>query len=179
MKALLLVIVLFFSFSALFCQPTDYNTDKAVIPEYLLAQNSADSNQTQPFRLSRDESYLAGRAYADSLEKGMGWGISGFFGGFLLNAAGAGVVYLAAVTAGKPIRPTNIPAEYDKKGFNDGYAKKAYRINKKAALIGGAAGTAIQIILLLTFFEAMSSVDDEEYKEATAIPCRTQPVQDF
>jgi hypothetical protein len=179
MKMAFLTLAFLFWLVVLFCQPTDCRIDNIVIPDYLQAQNSADSTSGHPFKLSRDVSYLAGRAYADSLVDGMGWGITGFFGGFLLNAAGAGVVYLASVAAGKPIRPTNIPPEYDKGGFNDGYSKKAYRINKKSALMGGAFGTAIQIILLLSFFEAVSSADDDDYKAATARPYKMPPASNF
>jgi hypothetical protein len=168
MKTAILTLVLFICLGALFCQPVDSLTDNSAIPEYLMAQNNPDSTQTPFEMLSRQESYFAGKAYADSLVDGSGWGISGLFAGFFLNGVGAGIVYLAAVAGGQYV-PEYVPPQYHVRGFRDGYVRKSYKINKKAALTGGAIGSLLQIILVLSFLDAMSSVDDESKAGETAV----------
>jgi hypothetical protein len=179
MQKAILTLVLFIYLGTLFCQPAESLDNNAAVPEFLEAQSNPDSTQTPIEKLSRQESYFAGKAYADSLVDGSGWGISGLFAGFFLNGVGAGIVYLAAMAGGQYV-PEYVPPQYHVRGFRDGYIRKSYKINKKAALTGGAFGSLLQIILVLSFLEAVSSVDDESKAGETAARLNDlQPASDY
>jgi hypothetical protein len=140
-------------------------------PPYLTNPAAQDSVHAIPVKLPYHESFLAGVDAASQHVEGVEWGLGGFLCGVSLNAVGAGIVYLTAATLGRS-RPLDIPHQYSRKAFREGYTKRSLYINRGAALIGGAVGTALQVILLITFFAAVDAADDDDtYRELSqAVP---------
>ncbi len=193
MKTAVLTLIFAVCIFCLYSQATDSLTDTSSLPDeklpykdgidfgmdfstpehppYLTTQPVQDTLNGIPVKLPYHESYLAGIDAANQYVEGTEWGVGGFLSGISLNAVGAGIVYLTAATLGRS-RPLDIPSQYSRKAFREGYARQSLYINRRAALVGGGVGAGLQVVLLISFFFAVSSADDDEtYKRfPVAVP---------
>jgi hypothetical protein len=105
----------------------------------------------------------AGKAAAKNYSGHFLWGVGGFMGGlFLLGPVGTGIV--AGVSQiGTPAPPFAVElqiadsTEAYRVGFGDGYAKRIESRNLVASLIGGAIGTAVLTIIVISAVQQMES----------------------
>ena len=141
----------------------DFEVNKPpIIPEADSTLN-LDSLAANSGKVPYKESLLAGMTAADTQVDGLEWGVTAFLSGLALNVPGAVVLYLSAAAAGRT-RPVSVPDYYNKGGYKTGFSKRAVFINRRAALVGGALGAALQTILLIELLELINSEDEETYR---------------
>ncbi|HEY8468351.1 MAG TPA: hypothetical protein VIL18_01850 [Longimicrobiales bacterium] len=85
----------------------------------------------------------------------VGWGIGGFASGLFLGLIGTGVTYALAGSSNADLPPAIMASLSDRSpeyrmGFQQGYANKLRARRKSSALIGGALGTAVLVVAVIS-----------------------------
>jgi hypothetical protein len=162
MKSVVLAFLLLVIVCALFSQDTDSLSGTVSIPPYLLAANNTttaiDSIHT---KLPYAESYKLGSKYAKDNPRAAGYILGGLAAGLTLNLLGMAIVTTAASESRLPV----LPDSCDEQGFIDGYKRQSAKINRSAAIIGGATGsiiqTALAVYLVYLFVKFIDAIGGE------------------
>lgn len=95
-----------------------------------------------------NQSNMRGNQDAGMMHNSGGWLAGGVGSGLLLSLIGTGII--TAIAASSNPQPTMIPDGVDETCYRVGYNSKAKSKNTVSALVGGLAGSAVWIVILVS-----------------------------
>lgn len=123
----------------------DLDSGTSMNTQFSFLNDSVEVNKTDSI-----SSFLIGRNAAEQIHSSKNWFFTGIGAGIFFQLHGTVVTSLIAYY--DKDYPDNIPLQYDKLGFVNGYADKSRENNRNSAFEGGLVGTGVTVAAIITVY---------------------------